>query len=512
MPTLTDDASRHTIIDRRDGHYLCFPDVVRAGDGRLVVAYNEADRHVRPSRRRLLFKASRDNGATFGDRVYMDVNRSHCPRLTLLSGNELMISDSSRIFHVSTDHGRTWAARNASGLTHDLIDRITDLGNDVFLTTGHTHRGSFSQPAIRQAPSEQMVYRSEDRGHTWKPLSVIAHHPNLVLCEASMVRLDHGRIIALMRENSFVYEPMYLCISENEGGTWSDPVPTPLIGHRPTMGLTPDGRLLITYRNVGPDMGTCAWLGTLDELMSDFKPHGRSANPDNPRLGPNGLHVGNEAGEDSVVRYALRPMTDPRSATATLEAEVRVDMADTNGCGLRLGTWWRIYPDRIVPDVKEPEPVTIEPNRFNTIRLDYGNGQVTLSVNGEKRTTIEVDASHADTRAILFGAPYPFEDNATECIWKRVRQDISEPACLRNHEWEWKAGDGLPDQWAQDNILELKNDRHAASPDFGYSGWTTLDDGTFFCAYHHGGGNDTGYEALRTAYVLGTRFSLGDFK
>jgi hypothetical protein len=60
--------------------------------------------------------------------------------------------------------------------------------------------------------------------------------------------------------------------------------------------------------------------------------------------------------------------------------------------------------------------------------------------------------------------------------------------------------------------LELKNDRNADSPDFGYSGWTSLEDGTFFCVYHHGGGNDEGYEPLETAYIMGTHFSLDDFK
>ena len=57
MPTLTDQGDRHTIIDRRKGQYICFPDVVQAGDGRLIVVYNEADKHIAPTRRTQIGRA-----------------------------------------------------------------------------------------------------------------------------------------------------------------------------------------------------------------------------------------------------------------------------------------------------------------------------------------------------------------------------------------------------------------------------------------------------------------------
>jgi len=512
MPSLTDKANRHVIIDRRDGEYICFPDVIMADDGRLIVAYNESDRHVTPDRRALRVRQSLDEGKNWGEIINMGDHMSHCPRLVMLDKGEILLSDSNRIFHNSQDNGDTWQRLDVAGPAHDMIDRVIDFGDDTFLTTGHAHRGTAEQPAIRQAPAEQMVYRSDNRGQNWLPISVIGRERNLVLCEASMVRLEDGRVLALMRENSFVYEPMYLCISEDEGDTWSDPMPTPLIGHRPTMGLIPDGRLLVTYRNVAPDMGTSAWVGTLDELLGDFKVQGRHENPANPTLTSEGLRVSNDAGFDSVVRYALRPLTDPRSATAMLEAEVRVDEAGENGCGLRLGVWWRMYPDAIVPDVENAQPIAITPGQFNTIRLYYAKGRVTLYVNNEERATIVLDDDHADTRPIMFGAPYPFEDNNVDCMWKRISLTTDEPHLQRQYAWDWESAAGLPDQWAQNNILELKNDRYAAPPDFGYSGWTTLKDGSFFCAHHHGGGTKKGYEPLFTSYIMGTRFSLGDFK
>jgi len=520
MPSLTNATDRHTVIDRREDHYLCFPDVVRTGDRRLLVAYNEYDRHV-GTRRALLVKESLDGGRSFGEAMRMGVPRSHCPRISpLRDGRLMMTDDSGPRLYFSGDRGHAWDTITPKGLQHGLLDRPIELEDGVLLTTGHLHRGTAPHPAIRQANTEQMVYRSEDSGRTWIALSVMARPRNLVLCEASMVLLPDGRLLALLRENSFVYEPMYLCVSRDLGRTWSDPAPTPLIGHRPTLGLTEGGQLLVTYRNVGPDGGTCAWLGTEAELSDDFRTHGRHPDPANPRLTPEGLRVCGQTGPDSVVRYALRPMTDPRSAKATLEAEVRVDQAGPNGCGLRLGVWFRLFPDRIeaepgTPATSEPGDagpvVPLEPGRFHTIRLDYAAGRVVLTVNGRRRAEVRVDHDHADTRAILFGAPHPFEDNAVDCTWKRVTLRIDEPAMLRAFTWEWDAGQGLPDQWVLDHVLELMNDRCAVSPDFGYSGWASLGNGEYFCAFHHGGGNEPDYAPMHSAHVMGTRFFEDDF-
>lgn len=111
----------------------------------------------------------------------------------------------------------------------------------------------------------------------------------------------------------------------------------------------------------------------------------------------------------------------------------------------------------------------------------------------------------------MLGAPQPFEENGVDCTWKWVSLDVDEPAWLRAHSWRWTAQDGLPDQWTQNRVLELANARHAAAPDFGYSGWTTLADGSFFCAYHHAD-NDADYDPLHTSYIRGTSFSTDDFK
>ena len=93
---------------------------------------------------------------------------------------------------------------------------------------------------------------------------------------------------------------------------------------------------------------------------------------------------------------------------------------------------------------------------------------------------------------------------------------ISEPRLGRDYAWSWDHTQGLPDAWIDARVLELQNDRQANPADFGYSGWAELpgdnNDGQFFCAYHHGGGEEPGYREGYSSYVAGTWFGEDDFK
>jgi len=512
VPTLSRRPERHVVIDRRQGHYLCFPDVCRADDGRLLVAYNEFDKHV-GARRRLLLKESDDDGRSWSEARMLRADNSHCPRFSRLSGGQLTLSDDAgpQLFW-STNQGRAWCSQPLTGVSHGLLDRILELDSENLLLTGHMARGGVPLPQTRQPLIEQMLYRSTDRGRSWSPRTVLARDPNLMLCEASMVRLPEGAILALMRENSFVYEPMYVCVSPDGGDTWSEPRPTPLIGHRPTLGLTSGGRLLVTYRNLGPDGGTAAWIGEPEELLSDFAVHGLTPSPDNPTLTEEGLLIRNESGPEAPARYALRPMTDPSRAMAELEARVICRAAEDKGCGLRFGVWWKIFPDRIVAERPDAEPVRLRRGRFQNIRLVYAAGTVSLFVNGRRRQELPVDARSVDTRPMVFGTRHASEENGGEHVWRSLRLRITEPRYDRSYSWDWNAERGLPDALAKTRVLELANDRKAAPPDYGYSGWCELPDGRFFCVFHHGGSESPDYRPGYSSHVRGCWFEASDFE
>ncbi len=512
MPSLTNLPDRHVVIDRRAGRYLSFPDVTLAASGALVAVYREADGHVSEKQAALLCRRSLDAGRTWSPVAVLNPGRSHCPRLCRLPDASLaLIDDMSHSLYRSLDNGEHFDGQAYTGPPISLPDRLLPLAPDRWLTAGHSHRGSFPHPKTRQPTSEELVYLSEDQGLSFRALSIMAYDPCLVLCEASMALLPDGRILALLRENSFVYEPMYAVMSRDGGNTWSMPRPTPLIGHRPTLGLSASGQLVVTYRNVGPDPGTAAWMGSLDELLSDFAVHGRAPSPANPRLTKEGLIIENPAGPHAVARFALRPLTDPERARAKLAATVRVDAAGAKGCGIRFGgVWWRLFPDRLEMDGHAP--VAWEPGRFHDIQLSYNRGALTLTVDGARRARLRADNQAADTRPILFGTTSPQEENAGRHVWRAVSLSIREPRYERRYDWTWDFRDGLPDAWARDRVLELDNDRFAAFGDFGYSGWIELPDGRFFCAYHHGGGSEPDYAANVSSHIRGAWFEASDFK
>ncbi|MBF0482434.1 MAG: exo-alpha-sialidase, partial [Desulfovibrionaceae bacterium] len=488
MPSIDHLAGRHVVIDKRKGQYVCFPDVLCSTTRRLIAVYREADTHV-AGRCAILYKISGDLGRTWSKARYLNEHAGHCPRIsTLGDGSVAIIDDMTNTVFYGDASLDSFTPRPYAGAHIPLADRLLELPGGALFTTGHTHRGTFPHPKTRQPTSEQMGYVSENRGQDFHPLSVVAYDRNLVLCEASVVRLPSGELYALMRENSFVYEPMYSCRSFDDGRTWSRPAPTRLIGHRPTVGLTREGKLLVTYRNVGPDPGTAAWLGDASDLDGDFAVHGRTPSPDNPRLTSEGLLIENASGKFAPARYALRPLTDPERARATLACEVRVDRAGKNGCGVLLGGWWRLFPDRIEPPdtggARAPS-IALRRGRFHELRFVYDKGRATLYVDNEKKIRIEVDANSANARPIVFGTQSFTEHNHGRHIWRTVALAIDEPEYARKYRFHWDWRDGLPDAYARARVLELKNARFCTSGDFGYSGWTQLPDGRFFCAYHH---------------------------
>ena len=515
MPSLHLAADRHVVVDRRPGHYLSFPDVALARDGRLLCAYQQSDRHV-ARRRALLLAESPDLGRTWSRPRLLNAEAGHCPRLSVLEDGEiLLIDDISRSLHHSLDHGASFTSHPLHGFAHDIPDRVIHLGGECYFSTGHLHRGAHPQPLIRQAPAEQMGYISYSRGQHWNPISILAQARNLVLCEASAARLPDGRLLALLRENSGVFEPMYRVESADNGQTWSDPAPTPLLDHRPCLGLARDGRLLVTYRNVGPDGGTAAWLGGLDEL-DEFAVHGLARNPENPRLAREGLVIAGDQGfpsrqrpDDDAVIYVLRPLTDPDRCIADLRVRVRAVRGGENACAVHLGLWWRILPDRLVAAGENPPDIPLGPG-FHDLRFRFKDWAVTAYVDGERRARVRVERSAAARRVFLGNAPGE-GGQAGKSVWRSASLAIDEPRLDRRYAWDWDHTRGLPDAWARERVLELANGRQANPGDYGYSGWTELPDGRFFCAYHHADGAAPDYAEGRSAHVRGTWFTADDF-
>ena len=90
---------------------------------------------------------------------------------------------------------------------------------------------------------------SDDRGESWSSPRLIAHDPDCELCEASLLPLGGGTLVALLRDNTCRGADCRKVISRDNGETWSRVLDFPLPGgYRPVAGFLKDGRILITYR------------------------------------------------------------------------------------------------------------------------------------------------------------------------------------------------------------------------------------------------------------------------
>jgi sialidase-1 len=252
--------------------YQAFPDVALTPSGRLLVVYRESDAH-RATRTRIMLTESRDGGATWSapterHRLHYDEHgwTSNCPRLARLSdGRVALICDRrdqpsqrtcrwQNVIWWSRDDGLTWSEPHDTGCFGLVPDRILELDDGDFPLGSH-----YYDPDAQRLV--QRVFRSTDRGATWGGPVVVAAHPDYNLCEGSIIQLPTGELLCFMRENSGKLYPTFLARSRDRGRTWSSIEGTDMIGHRPVGGRLPDGKILVTYREVSGTYSFCAWRG-----------------------------------------------------------------------------------------------------------------------------------------------------------------------------------------------------------------------------------------------------------
>ncbi len=114
---------------------------------------------------------------------------------------------------------------------------------------------------------------SYDGGMTWSEPQTIYRNNEINLCEPGMIRLDDNSIAVLLRENKRV-KHAHIMFSYDEGMTFTRPVELPdcLTGDRHTCRRLHDGRIAITYRDMGFQSETAGdwvlWVGTDDDLKN----------------------------------------------------------------------------------------------------------------------------------------------------------------------------------------------------------------------------------------------------
>jgi hypothetical protein len=276
---LAGDSARQTIVDREAGLYLGHPSTVLLGDGRTIIAVYPKGHGVGP----IVMKRSADGGRTWSARLPVPANWATS-------------QETPTIFRVATPAGRTrlllfsglypirLATSNDDGATWTPLAPIGDFGGivamsslvplaDGALMALFHDDGRFLRNAGVARRFRVYETVSNDGGLTWTAPEVIADDSLADLSEPGFVRSPDGRQIAvLLRENRRRFTS-FVTVSNDEGRSWSRPRPLPreLTGDRHVARYSPDGRLVVTFRDMAaasPTRGDwVVWVGDYQDLL-----------------------------------------------------------------------------------------------------------------------------------------------------------------------------------------------------------------------------------------------------
>jgi hypothetical protein len=283
---LAADTSRQVVVDREPGQYLGHPTTVLLEDGRTIVAVYPKG-HGRGA---IQMKRSGDGGLTWSDRLPVPENWAtslETPTIHRVVGPDgkkrLLVWSGlypARLA-VSGDDGATWTPLAPAGdwggiVVMSALVELKPFGRGRYIAMFHDDGRFFAAEPRAAKPPVFTLYTtfSEDGGLTWSFPEAVYRTSEVHLCEPGIVRSPDGRTLAaLLRENSRTGNS-FVMFSKDEGQTWSEPreLPGALTGDRHTGKYAPDGRLLVSFRDMTHESPTkgdwVAWVGTFDDIVA----------------------------------------------------------------------------------------------------------------------------------------------------------------------------------------------------------------------------------------------------
>ncbi|TWT40700.1 hypothetical protein KOR42_49030 [Thalassoglobus neptunius] len=281
---LASDVSRQVIVDREAGQYLGHPTTLLLEDGKTILCVYPKGHGRGP----ITYKRSDDGGLTWSDRLSTPDNWSTSKETPTL--HRVISPDGTRRIilwsglypariAVSEDDGKSWSPLKPAGDWGGIVvmSSLVPTGQPGTYRAFFHDDGRFFQDSNQaQDPRVFTLYqtRSTGGGLNWENPEPILARPDLHLCEPGAVFSPDGSELALLlRENSRTRNS-YIIFSSDSGATWTNPVelPASLTGDRHTAKYSPDGRLVISFRDMAHESPTrgdwVAWVGTYEQLRS----------------------------------------------------------------------------------------------------------------------------------------------------------------------------------------------------------------------------------------------------
>jgi predicted neuraminidase len=205
--------------------------IIRLKDGCLLLGWTEfyAGSGADHGPARLSGKLSRDGGHTWGEKYTLVINDGGCNVmevnfLRLRDGRIALFycqknsesSDCRVMMRTSVDEAKTWGAAL----------QISPAGKYTGLTNGRSIRLKSGRILLEAwEKGDSYCYLSDDEGATWRESQRVK--PGDGSWEPACIELKNGQVMMLMRTG---LGGQYKSLSRDGGETWSQPVPTPLVG------------------------------------------------------------------------------------------------------------------------------------------------------------------------------------------------------------------------------------------------------------------------------------------
>ena len=261
-------------ISKDNNVYEAFPRVALTAAGNLICAFTECSHHGDRSYTRIVYTISTDRGRTWGEKLPLTESTEglnyyyDCVGLTRLKDGRLVVvinksdhsegfaqgnyNQSENVLYFGDVEGNNWEGPIKTPVTGIVPDNLLELDSGRWIIT--THQKSKQHDFL-----EQQLWYSDNQGTDWIGPVTVASKEGLHLCEASILTLSDGTLVAYLRENSGEGWDCFKAISKDYGETWEGPYRVPLPGcHRPVAGRLQNGNVLITYRFM---QGGKGWLG-----------------------------------------------------------------------------------------------------------------------------------------------------------------------------------------------------------------------------------------------------------